>query len=198
MLMLTLSKRSGFGPVGLAVATVALLGFGLAIATPAAAGEIYSWDTGDGHVAFTDNPKNVPARYRDQVKVRKSAGIQDYARFTAEDAAQVDRYSDLLAQRIEYLRRSNSDREVSRPTAENVGVATISVSGVDLRLPAADTSAPLIVESLRVISSGQIATRHDTLVSQGGTPLAIIRGNQEGEVGAANNILDEMDLEFYR
>jgi hypothetical protein len=198
MLMLTLSKRSGFGPVGLAVVTVALLGFGLAIVTPAAAGEIYSWDTGDGHVAFTDNPKNIPARYRDQVKVRKSAGIQDYARFTAEDSAQVDRYSDLLAQRIEYLRRSNSGRDVSRPTAENVGVATISVSGVDLRLPAADTSAPLIVESLRVISSGQIATRHDTLVSQGGTPLAIIRGNQEGEVGAANNILDEMDLEFYR
>jgi hypothetical protein len=51
---------------------------------------------------------------------------------------------------------------------------------------------------LRVKSSDQIATRHDTLVSQGGTPLAIVRGNQQGEVDGAANILDETDLEFYR
>jgi len=69
---------------------------------------------------------------------------------------------------------------------------------VDLRLPAADTSAPIIVEKLRVKSAGQIATRHDTLVSQGGTPLAIVRGNQRGEVDGATNILDEKELEFYR
>ena len=86
-----------------------------------------------------------------------------------------------------------------RPAAdENVGVASITVSDVDLRLPAADTNQPIIVEKLRVKSSDQIASRHDTLVSQGGTPLAIIRGDQQGEVGGAADILDERDLEFYR
>ena len=198
MLMPILLKRSGCGPAGFAVVLVAVLGFGLAIATPAVAGEFYSWETVDGNVAFTDNPKNIPARYRDQVRVRNSQGIRDYARFTAEDSVETARYSDQLAKRIETLRRLNSERKVAPAAAENVGVASITVSGVDLRLPAADTSAPIIVEKLRVKSYDQVATRHDTLVSQGGTPLAIIRGNQRGEVDGAINILDETDLEFYR
>jgi len=191
-------KRSGSGPARLVVVTMALFGLGMLVVTPALSGEIYSWDTGDGHIAFTDNPKNIPARYRDQVTVRKSAGIEDYKRFTAEDSARTDRYAEQLAQRIEYLRRVNQRREAAPTGLANVGTATISVSGVDLRLPAADTDKPLIVEKLRVLASGQISTRHDTLVSQGGTPLAIIRGNQEGEVGAADNILAEDELEFYR
>jgi hypothetical protein len=198
MLKTILLKRSGFGSVGLAVVTVAVLGFGLAVATPAISGEIYSWDTGDGNVAFTDNPKNIPSRYRDQVQVRKSEGIDDYARFTAEDSAVTDRYSDRLAKRIEYLRRANDVREAAPAAAETVGVASVTVSGVDLRLPAADTNRPIIVQKLRVQASDQIATRHDTLVSQGGVPLAIIRGDQRGEVGAASDILDENGLEFYR
>ncbi len=198
MLMPILLKRSGFGPVGLAVVMVAVLGFGLAVATPAVSGEIYSWDTGDGNVAFTDNPKNIPSRYRDQVQVRKSEGIENYARFTVEDSAQTERYSDRLAKRIEYLRRANEVRAAAPAAAETVGVASVTVSGVDLRLPAADTNQPIIVQKLRVQASDQIATRHDTLVSQGGTPLAIIRGDQRGEVGAASDMLDERDLDFYR
>jgi hypothetical protein len=198
MLMPILLKRSGCGPVGFAVVLVAVLGFGLAIATSAVAGEFYSWETADGNVAFTDNPKNIPARYRDQARVRNSQGIKDYARFTAEDSVETARYSDQLAKRLESLRRLNSERKAAPAAAENIGVASITVSGVDLRLPAADTSAPIIIEKLRVKSSGQIATRHDTIVSQGGTPLAIVRGNQQGEVDGAANVLDETDLELYR
>jgi len=199
MLKTILLKRSGFGSIGLAVVTVAVLGFGLAVATPAISGEIYSWDTGDGNVAFTDNPKNIPSRYRDQVRVRKSEGIENYARFTAEDSAETENYSDQLAKRIEYLRWANSgaaDRASDAP--QNIGTASVTVSGVDLRLPAADTNEPIIIEQLRVMSPGQIATRHDTLVSQGGTPLAIVRGNQRAEVDGASDILAEKDLEFYR
>ena len=198
MLMPILLKRSGCGPAGFAVVLVAVLGFGLAIATSAVAGEFYSWETADGNVAFTDNPKNIPARYRDQVRVRNSQGIKDYARFTAEDSVETARYSNQLAKRLESLRRLNSERKAAPAAAENIGVASITVSGVDLRLPAADTSAPIIIEKLRVKSSGQIATRHDTIVSQGGTPLAIVRGNQQGEVDGAANVLDETDLELYR
>jgi len=198
MLMPNLLKRSGFGPAGLAVVMVAVLGFGLAVPTFAVAGEVYSWETADGNFAFTDNPKNVPARYRDQVRVRKTEGIEDYARFTAEDSEVTERYSDQLAKRIEYFRRSNGGQNVAPAHPENRGVAAITVSGIDMRLPAADTNAPIIIEKLRVQSAGQITTRHDTLVSQGGTPLAIVRGNQTGETGVSNSILDEEDLEFYR
>jgi len=198
MLMPNLLKRSGFGPAGFAVVMVAVPGFGLAVPTFAVAGEVYSWETADGNVAFTDNPKNIPARYSDQVRVRKSVGIKDYAQFTSDDSAKSDDYSDQLAKRVEYLRWSNARGNAAPVADENVGVASVTVSGVDLRLPAADTSAPIIIEQVRVMSSGQMATRHDTLVSQGGTPLAIVRGNQRGEVGGAVNILDEEDLELYR
>jgi hypothetical protein len=161
-------------------------------------GEIYSWETADGNVAFTDNPKNIPALYRDQVRVRKSEGIEDYARFTTGDFAETEPYSDQLAKRIEYLRWVNDSRNRAPAGPANVGVASVTVSGVDLRLPAADTSAPIIVEKLRVKAADQITSRHDTLVSQGGTPLAIVRGDQRGEVGGPANILEEKDLEFYR
>ncbi len=193
-----IEKQAGFGRGALAVMVFGLMGLALLLATPSGAGEIYSWETADGGVAFTDTLKNVPARYRDQVQVRKSAGIGDYERFTAEDSTATGRYSDQLAKRIEYLRGLNRGRDAVPAAGGTVGVASITVSGVNLRLPTSDTNAPIIIEKLRVQSSGQIATRHDTLVSQGGTPLAIVRGNQRGEVGGAMNILDEEDLESYR
>ena len=193
-----IEKQTGFGRGALAAMVFGILGFSLLLATPSRAGEFYTWETADGSVAFTDNPKNIPARYRDQVQVRKSGGIGDYARFTAEDSADTGHYSDQLAKRIEYLRGSNSGRDAAPAAGKTIGVASITVSGVDMRLPAANTDAPIIIEKLRVQSFGQITTRHDTLVSQGGTPLAIVRGNTEGEVGGALNILDEEDLELYR
>ncbi len=198
MSMQNLQERAGFGRGALALMVLGVLGFSLMLASISRGGEIYSWTTADGNVAFTDSAKNVPARYRDQVRVRKSQGIEDYARFTAEDSSKTERYSDQRARRLEYLRALNGDRDSARAANESVGFASIRVSWVDLRLPAADTSAPIIVEKLRVQSSDQIATRHDTLVSQGGTPLAIVRGNQEGELGGASSILDEDALEFYR
>jgi len=198
MPMQNLQEQKGFGRGAFAAMVIGVLAIALLLASYSRAGEIYSWTTVDGNVAFTDNPKNIPARYRDQLQVRKSEGIEDYARFTSEDSAETGHYSDQLAKRVEYLRRANAHRGAARAADENVGVASITVSGVDLRFPAADASAPIIVEKLRVKSTGQIATRHDTLVSQNGTPLAIVRGNQRGEVDGSTNILDEEDLEFYR
>ncbi len=198
MPMQKLQETTGFGRGAFALMVIGVMGFSLLLAGIARAGEIYSWTTVDGGVAFTDNPKNIPARYRDEVQVRKPVGIADYAQFTSEDSAETARYSDQLAKRVEYLRGMNSARAAAPAAAESVGVASITVSGVDLRLPAANPNAPIIVEKLRVKGSGQIATRHDTLVSQGGIPLAIVRGNQTGETGVANSILDEKDIEFYR
>jgi hypothetical protein len=198
MMMRKLQDEIDFGRLALAVMVLGVLGLALLLANPSRAGDIYSWETADGNVAFTDNPKNIPARYSDQVRVRKSVGIKDYAQFTSDDSVKSDDYSDQLAKRVEYLRWSNARGNAAPVADENVGVASVTVSGVDLRLPAADTSAPIIIEQVRVMSSGQMATRHDTLVSQGGTPLAIVRGNQRGEVGGAVNILDEEDLELYR
>jgi hypothetical protein len=198
MPMQKIQEQTGFGRGALALMVFGVLGLALLLASSSRAGEIYSWKTVDGNVAFTDNQKNIPARYRDQVQVRKSEGIEDYERFTSEDSTQTERYADQLAERLEYLRWVNSGGDTAPAVGQNVGVASVTVSGVDLRLPAADTSRPIIVEKLRVMSADQITSRHDTLVSQGGTPLAIVRGDQRGEVGGSTSILDEKDLEYYR
>jgi hypothetical protein len=196
MLML---NRKDVGTAGLAPVLVAIIGIGLVFATPAIAGEIFSWKTENGEVAFTDNPKKIPARYRSQVQTRASERIEDYAKFSSGQPEATNRYAEQLASRLDYLRWLNSDREVAdvAPDALN-GVASINVHGIDLRLPGADVDAPIIVENLRVLGDGQITTRHDAVVRQGGRTLAIVRGRQEGEVGSASNILDEKDLEFYR
>ena len=86
MLTQKIEKQTGFGRGALAVMVFGVMAFALLLANTSRAGEIYSWETADGNVAFTDNPKNIPARYRDQVQVRKSAGIGDYERFTSEDS----------------------------------------------------------------------------------------------------------------
>jgi len=176
---------------------VAAIGIGLVFATPAVAGEIYSWQTENGEVAFTDNPKKIPARYRSQAQKRTSERIEDYARFSSGQSETTNRYAEQLAARVDALRRFNSVRDVADVAPEAVnGVASINVRGIDLRIPGAEIDAPIIVENVRVMGDGQITSRHDSVVRQGGRTLAIVRGRQEGEVGGASSILDEQDLEF--
>ncbi len=192
-------SRKEVGIAGLGQVLVAVIGMGLVLTTPAVAGEIYSWRTENGEVAFTDNPKKIPARYRSQVQTRASARVEDYARFSSGQPEAANRYAVELASRLEYLRQFNSDRDAENvaPVAVN-GVASINVRGIDLRLPAANSEAPIIVEDVRVLGDGQIATRHDAVVRQGNRTLAIMRGRQEGELGGTSSILHEDDLEFYR
>ncbi len=196
--MLMLSRKD-VGNAGIAPVLMVVIGMALILATPAVAGQIYSWHTENGDVAYTDNPKKIPARYRSQVQKRAGARIEDYAKFSSGEPDGTDRYAEQLAKRVEYLRWFNSDRDAAAvtPGAMN-GVATINVHGIDLRLPGANADAPIIVENVRVLGDGQITTRHDSVVRQGGRTLAIVRGRQEGELGGASSILDEEELEFYR
>jgi hypothetical protein len=161
-------------------------------------GTIYSWTTDDGDVAFTDDPKSIPERYRDQVRTRKSQPLADYERMTAQDPASTARYQEQLANRVLYLRAFN-EAASQAPTYidETVGQVQIDVGGVTLDVAAGYSPDPIIVESVRVRASGQIASRHDTVVRQGGRSLAIIRGRQEGELGGVSGVLDEEDLELY-
>ena len=73
----------------------------------------------------------------------------------------------------------------------------LGVSGVasSLRVPTgAESTGPIVVERVRVMGAGQIVTRHDTVVRQGDRILAIVKGNQEGEMGFTSNVLGEGDL----
>jgi hypothetical protein len=197
--MMLMLNRSCVGSTGAPFLIAAVVGLAFLFAGPAGAGTLYSWQTEDGNVSFTDNPKNIPDRYRDQTRTRSAKRLGDYERFTSQDAEGTRRYADQLAQRVDHLRRLNAERysaPIDVAAADNA--PSIRVNGMDLRLPATTDEAPVIVESVRVRSYGQIASRHDTVVRQGGRTLAILRGHQSGEVGGGVSIMDEQDLEIYR
>ena len=177
---------------------LAVMAMGLMLGTPAVAGEIYSWQTESGEFAFADDPKKIPARYRDQVSSRPASRLDDYERFTSGDAKATSSYEDQLALRLERLRRLNAQSQPA-PSDEGlaVGIASVRIQGMDLRLPGAVSELPLIVEQKRVISAGQVVSRHDTVVRQGNRTLAIIRGGNAGEVSSAEEIYGEADLETY-
>jgi len=87
--------------------------FGLSIAgaivvvaaAPAGAGTLYRWETADGTIAFADEAKRIPERYRAQAtEIQTQGGLDDYDRFTPTDAAAQDDYAERLNRRLESLR----------------------------------------------------------------------------------------------
>jgi hypothetical protein len=179
-------------------AGLAAIAIGMMLGAPADAGKIYSWQTEDGEAAFADDPKKIPARYRDQVSSRDAQRLGDYERFTTGVGKPTSSYSEQLAARLDHLRRVNVEPRVARSgEGDAQGIASIRVQGMDLRVNGGDLDDPLIVEQVRVISSGQVVSRHDTVVRQGDRTLAIVRGHQSGEVNGVSNIFDEEDLESY-
>lgn len=99
---------------GLAVAGLALAPAG------AQARTLYRWTTDDGGIAFADDAKRIPERYRERAEQITTEGLSGYARFTPTDAAASQRYADRLAERVETLRAA---------AAEEAAVAAQPVAG---------------------------------------------------------------------
>jgi hypothetical protein len=174
---------------------------GIALAGPAAAGSIYSWQTQSGDVAFSDDIKNVPSRYREQVQERQRKPLDDYERFSSQESEVSESYADRLQARLVHLQGLNESlTSQSTESPGYVGTASLRIGDTEqvLNVTGGAEDEPVIVERIRVIRSGQIASRHDTVVRQGSRTLAIMRGNQEGEVGLLSNIVEEKDVELYR
>ena len=64
-------------------AVTAVVGLGLAGA--ASAGTVYSWQTEDGTIAYTDDRKRIPSRYREQAKARSMKQLSSYKRYTESE-----------------------------------------------------------------------------------------------------------------
>jgi hypothetical protein len=175
----------------------------LAIATPSAAsGPIYSWRTEDGGYAFTDDPKAIPARYRDEAKVRQSARLGDYPRYTPSDDRAVERYEEGLTQRLAYLRALNAQPVVRRGAAAAAGgsgpVATLTLDSANEYAPSVEISEatgaePIIVETLFTRPEGKMVTRHSQVVRQGDQILSIMKPRLR-EWNVATDIHDEAEL----
>jgi hypothetical protein len=198
MLKLLLRSRPG----RLAGATLLVA----ALAAPAAAEPVYSWRTEDGGYAFTDDPKAIPPRYRDQAEVRETERLEDYKRYTPADDHATQRYAEQLDRRLERLRRLNAPRP--QPTAvyapapvaagPSPSISMRSDEGfapsVEISEATGDSGEPIVVDTLFTRPEGKMVTRQTTVVRQGDRVLSIVRPRLR-EWNVADDIHDEADLE---
>jgi hypothetical protein len=159
----------------ISIAGIALIAV---LATPALAGSLYKWTTEDGSVAFTDDPKRVPERYRSQAKTIKTGGLDVYERFSPTDTARQTEQQKRLQERLERLRELNRPPRSALVPAPGVQPNLIIKTNerTAVTIPnTAEGDSPVIVEEMRVRDPDSIATRHVTVVRQGDRVLSVVK-----------------------
>ena len=172
-----------------------------ALVAPAAAGPVYSWRTEDGGYAFTDDPKAIPARYRDQAKLRSTARLREYARYTPSDDKATGRYAERLTQRLAHLRAVNAQPVVRRETvasSSTAPTAALTMQSANGYAPSVEISQntggePIVVETLFTRPEGKMVTRQTQVVRQGDQILSILKPRLR-EWNVTTDILDESEI----
>ncbi|MBY0398773.1 DUF4124 domain-containing protein [Myxococcota bacterium] len=165
----------------------------IGLAGPAFAGNVYSWITEDGTYAFTDDPKRIPAKHKDEAQARPMGDLKRYGRYTVDRTDKS--YTDRLRQRQVDLR----EQAVAMPQVVvsgqgggqgagltynmpfNVGRSGGGQRGAGLQLPlvgagGAAGDEPITVESVRVKPVDGEASRHMTIVKQGDRVISVFKG----------------------
>lgn len=172
---------------------------GLLVAPPvaASAGGIYRWTTKDGTVAFTDDPKRIPPRYRHEAVEQPARSLASYRHYTPEETAksgaETQTYLKRLDARIAQLEAINesaapaAQREAQAATSRTrtlyqlAGRTAISVPTSGGATSGSDE--PLVVQQERVRDPHGIATRHVTVIRQGNRIISVVEG-ESTESGA--------------
>ena len=173
-------------------AVAALLCVGVAGA--ASAGTVYSWQTEDGTFAYTDDRKRIPARYRSQVQARSMEQLGSYKRFTSSSVNVESDYDKRLQARLGRLRGGGAVAMMTPGPggAPAEGAFMVRMSGnrdrttTQMAIPIEEggNQAPIIVDDIRVRAdstsgdNGSMATRHITVVRQGGRIISVSRPQQ--------------------
>jgi hypothetical protein len=182
-------------------------GFALLLAGPVFAAELYRWTTDDGTIAYTDDAKRIPERYRKIAKKISTGSLQTYARYTP-DRSSTKNSEAALTERVDRLRATNAALEghPTAPSAQATQAAAQNESPIvrvgpegepALEVPSPrQGNGPLIVEQRRYRMEGGFVTRTDTVVRQGDEIIAIVKPMPHGvdEVNTSD-LQDERDLE---
>lgn len=165
----------------------------------AGAGTLYSWETEDGTVAYADDWKRVPERYRATAEKRQSESLDGYARYTPQPAAASAEYAARLSARLDHLAKLNAPAAAPNGSAAAAGQSRIllqtgSSAVPAIEVPSGDAAGPVVVETKRYKAKGRIVTRHNTTVSQDGKLVAVIKQRQRGEANVSRDIRSEADL----
>ena len=146
------------------------LGLGaLMTAAPAAAGTYYRYTTESGSLAFTDELKRVPARYRDAVEEIEARDLRDYERTSVSEpgASTVAVESSLSS--IEERERPTS----AEPPRRASSITLDSGEGVLIEVPASDEEPVTVKHDILRWENGRL--HRYTIIRRGGRLVAKIR-----------------------
>lgn len=168
-------------------------------AATSALADLYTWRTEDGGYAYTDDPKQIPARYRAQAKQVARKPLSDYKRYTAQDADASARYAERLERRLATLREANEmAQQIERERAVEQPQQTVVMSAGGPYAPQITASvnddAPMVVEPVLIRETGDTRTRRATVIRQGGKVIALLKDSQHN-YNVSEDILDENELE---
>lgn len=145
-------------------------------AAPAFAGTYYTWTTEDDVVSYTNNSKQIPAKYKDAAKRETTGSLAGYKRYTPAQKA-IGTHADRLSDRLDHLRAASAPHPVSS-APEGTGV-TLDFGTVELQVPAdADAEAPIVVEQMRVRDRGHLSSRTVQVIRRGDRVISVIAPEQ--------------------
>jgi hypothetical protein len=166
-----------------------------AVALPASAGTVYKWTAEDGSVSFADDAKRIPARYRDAAEKIEAGGLTGYKRYSPTNGESQLTYLEQLHERVARLRELNEalDRvEVPEYTGGGYAARVAPPSGPSTMIEAGDGltvsvpnaspgEGPVVVQDVRVRRPGTAFTSTDTVITQDGRVLLVLRGDRHSQ-----------------
>ncbi len=156
----------------------------------ASAGTLYSWKTEDGTFAYTNERKQIPAKYKGEAKKSNLKSMESYDRFTPGPKSDGKAHQERVMERLEVLRTSVGDSEQMGAAGAGERVVNVNVGSggrnggnqAEVQIPVGlgmDDMEPIVVEHIRMKPvAGSNATRHARVVKQGDRVLAVIKSRQ--------------------
>jgi hypothetical protein len=181
---------------------------------------LYRWETADGTVAYTDDEKRIPERYRESAQLVERGALADYGRFTQTDGEAAAANAEQLQTRLDALRAADRDghadasanrarvSSIAVPTGPDAATRRPGRGGVDERrwrnhstemlpevsvAPDPHSDEPVVVERRRVKPPGSMFTRTVTVTRQGDRVLSIVDTSRPANHGADYGEMPELD-----
>jgi hypothetical protein len=107
----------------------------------AGAGTLWRWKTDDGAIAYADDEKRVPERYRERAEQVTPEALEGLGRITETDAEASQQHADRLGERLAALRAAAAQ--------EQAGEAVGSDAPAAARAPARHPVSELALRSMR-------------------------------------------------
>jgi len=163
-----------------AIALLATLSIAIvAVASPSLAHSVYGWTTDEGTAAYTNDPKRIPAKYKDSAEPRVLGKLKNYPRLSKSDVKIDSSYAQRVQARLEKLRAaqpavSSGPSAGAHPITIDIGMGSGKGARDQVSIPVGtQAGAPIVTEEFSVRTRDGIATRNLQITRQGDEILAV-------------------------